>query len=199
MSRAGIYTFRDSRTDQVKSHVHRSHLTSKFGYEDCKGASRHMNYNKIRQPNIFLKSSCPFPPDFAVSCVSSVPPPRCFEAPMPGFRARPSPALGFEAAAVRGTNNPPAPDGAVDGWVRVELDNASSDISRFIPLKTIGSDRNSSLLASYPCASIDACVQITFLVVKSYRSVGQLNHCFSDVCKKLGTIHCGVFLECLLQ
>jgi hypothetical protein len=61
---------------------------------------------------------------------------------MPGLRTRPKPALGLEDA-VRGTNNPPAPVGAVAGWDRVE---PSSDIFRLTPLKTIG--RNSSLPAS---------------------------------------------------
>lgn len=71
--------------------------------------------------------------------------PACgFEAPIPGLRRRPKPTLGLDAA-VRGTNNPPE---LVEGWDRIELDNASSDISRLTPLKTIGSDRNNSLPAS---------------------------------------------------
>lgn len=66
---------------------------------------------------------------------------------MPGLRARPRPALGLDAA-VRGTNIPPELAEAVVGSGRVELDNASSDIFRLTPLKTIGSGRNNSLPTS---------------------------------------------------
>ena len=58
---------------------------------------------EIYQPSIFLKSSCPFPPTFSVSCAVAL---ACgFWAPIPGLRARPRPALGLDAA-VRGTNTP---------------------------------------------------------------------------------------------
>ena len=66
---------------------------------------------------------------------------------MPGLRARPRPALGLETA-VRGTNNPPELVVAFAGWDRVVLDDASSDISKLTPLKTIGSGRNNNLPTS---------------------------------------------------
>ena len=153
VERGFIYVWQPTHGPGSRGHVRGTAAISKFGAVLLAPVTglwglqrfcgiRYRDYNKIRQPSIFLKSSCPFPPTFAVSCVSSVGPPRGFGAPTPGLRARPKPALGLDVA-VRGTNNPPALVGAVAGWDRVE---PSSDISRLIPLNTIG--RNSSLPAS---------------------------------------------------